>query len=147
MGAALMSLTSSGDVMRFSTASTTPSFVRTPIAVEPSCSHHIQNTPHRVSVPWGSFYIQTHSWGSQPTHAPHALLPAHTAQAMPTDRLACTSFSKLVMCMCLLSCLCAHLDSLYSILHLEQAPLWTEGVLYRDGQATQVSCQGSRGHP
>ncbi len=29
--------TSSGDVTRFSTASTTPCFVRTPMAVEPSC--------------------------------------------------------------------------------------------------------------
>lgn len=29
--------TSRGDVMRFSTASTTPSFVSTPMAVDPSC--------------------------------------------------------------------------------------------------------------
>jgi hypothetical protein len=36
----LIVLTSSGDVMRFSTASTTPSFVNTPIAVEPSCKNH-----------------------------------------------------------------------------------------------------------
>lgn len=36
-GASTGSLTSRGDVMRFSTASTTPSFVNTPIAVEPSC--------------------------------------------------------------------------------------------------------------
>lgn len=31
--------TSSGDVIRFSTASTTPSFVFKPIAVEPSCNN------------------------------------------------------------------------------------------------------------
>lgn len=31
-------LTSNGDVIRFSTARTTPSFVQTPMAVEPSCA-------------------------------------------------------------------------------------------------------------
>jgi hypothetical protein len=34
----LQDLTSSGDVILFSTARTTPSFVSTPIAVDPSCS-------------------------------------------------------------------------------------------------------------
>jgi hypothetical protein len=34
----LQSLTSSGDVILFSTARTTPSFVSTPMAVDPSCS-------------------------------------------------------------------------------------------------------------
>ena len=32
-------LTRSGEVIRFSTASTTPSFTFTPMAVEPSCRH------------------------------------------------------------------------------------------------------------
>jgi hypothetical protein len=34
----LLGLTSSGDVILFSTARTTPSFVSTPMAVDPSCS-------------------------------------------------------------------------------------------------------------
>ena len=72
--------------MRFSTASTTPSFTFTPMAVEPSCGQHC--AAHWLRI-------------SDRTRWYHAALPF-------TNR--------------------AHLDRLDSILDLEQATLWTEGI-------------------
>jgi hypothetical protein len=44
--------TSSGDVMRFSTASTTPSLVKTPMAVDPSCGQILIAVVRRRQLQW-----------------------------------------------------------------------------------------------
>ena len=66
-----LSLTSSGDVMRFSTANTTPSLVNTPMAVEPSCS---SNRPARAKVGFGrSAPLKTMYVGTGPRLLHHVM--------------------------------------------------------------------------
>jgi hypothetical protein len=61
-------LTRSGEVMRFSTASTTPSFTFTPMAVEPSCGHSC-----------GAYWLPISDW----TRWYHAALSSMHQQNLP----------------------------------------------------------------